>query len=51
MAVLTYAYANREGLQDWVDAKVTHLMAAGNGSMLIRQSALNHEKEVNQVAQ
>jgi hypothetical protein len=51
MAVLTYAYSNREELQNWVNSKVTRLMAPGNTSGMIRQSALNHEKEVNQVAQ
>ena len=54
MAILTYAYANRDELQNWVNAHVNHLVVSASRSAysgVIRQSALNHEKEVDQVTQ
>ena len=54
MALLTLAYSNREDLQNWVNSKVTRLMASATNFSKqgeIRQSAVNHEHEVDQVTQ
>ena len=54
MALITFAYANRDQLQDWVNSKVNRLMASATNFSTqgkIRQSAVNHEHEVDQVTQ
>jgi hypothetical protein len=54
MALMTVAYDNRDQLQNWVNSKVTRLMASAtnfSNQRELRQSAVNHEHEVDQVTQ
>jgi hypothetical protein len=53
MAVVTFAFSHQEELQKLISSKLNQIMAprSNSSSTLIRQNALNHEKEVDQMAQ
>jgi ABC-type iron transport system FetAB permease component len=51
-AVMEFVFAHRDQIQQYADAKIDHTVAkvrASGDSSRIRQSAENHEKEVNDV--
>jgi hypothetical protein len=54
MAVITFAFSHQEEIQKLINNKLNHVIAIRNKaaqSSTLRQSALNHEKEVNQIIQ
>jgi hypothetical protein len=50
MTVISFAFTHQEEIQKFIFSKVTRLAAPSNNSAL-RQSALNHQNEVDQIAQ
>ena len=52
--MVTSAYSHREGIERFVSSKMNRIAATHNyasASGMLRQSALNHEKEVDEVIQ
>ena len=54
MAVITFAFSHQDEIQKFINTKLNHVIAARNRiaqSSTLRQGAINHEKEINQIIQ
>jgi hypothetical protein len=54
MAVITYAFSHQEEIQKLINTKLNHVIAVRNKaaqSNMLRQGAIKHENEVNQIIQ